>query len=301
MNLETSTRRFTQLFDNHILSRLERRRLNPHRRMTNRSRGEHHSFKGGTSTEFADYRAYVEGDDVRYVDWNLFARLQRPYLKLYRHEEEMHVVIILDGSTSMEFEGKFALARQFAGAFSLMGLMNQERVSIYCVRKQDERPVKSPIVRGKSSVRRLFRFIEELQTGGEAPFDKTIETVLSQHRGRGIVILLSDFLTFGNIETPLNLLYSAGLEIFGIQILSPMEIQPELTGDLRLVDCEDQTVLDVSGVGELLGIYREHLEGMHERLAGMCRKRNGRFLRVNAAEPLEQLLFDTLCRKGWIV
>lgn len=301
MNMETKTSRFTQLFDNHVLSRLERWRLNPHRRLTNRSRGEHHSAKGGTSTEFADYRNYVEGDDVRYVDWNLFARLQRPFLKLYRHEEEMHVVVIVDGSASMEFEGKFTLAKQLAGAFSLMGLMNQERVSVYCVKEEEERPIKSPVVRGKSSSRRLFQFIEELETGGDAPFEKTIQAVLRQHRGRGIVILLSDFLTFGNIETPLNMLYSAGLEIFGIQILSPIELQPELTGDLRLVDSEDHSVVDVSGVGQLLGIYHDHLERMHEGLASMCRKRNGRFLRVSSGDPLEQHLFDTLCRKGWII
>lgn len=300
MALGTEKSRFTKLFDNQVLARLERWRLNPHRRLTNRSRGEHHSAKGGTSTEFADYRNYVEGDDVRYVDWNLFARLQRPFLKLYRHEEEMHVVLILDGSTSMEFEEKFTRAKQLTGAFALMGLMNQERVSIYCVKQEGERPIQSPVVRGKGSARRLFQFIEELETGGDAPFEKTIQAVLRQHRGRGIVILLSDFLTFGNIETPLNMLYSAGLEIFGIQILSPVELQPELTGDLRLVDSEDFSVVDVSGVGQLLGIYHEHLERMNESLGSICRKRNGRFLRVSSTEPLEGVLFDTLCRKGWI-
>lgn len=300
MPLGTQKTQFTSLFDNQVLARLERWRLNPHRRMTNRSRGEHHSAKGGTSTEFADFRNYVEGDDVRYVDWNLFARLQRPYLKLYRFEEEMHIVIIIDGSSSMEFEGKFRLAKQLAGAFSLMGLMNQERVSLFCIRESGEHPIQSPVVRGRASIRRLFHFIEELRTGGDAPFDQTIQSVLRLHRGRGIAILLSDFLTFGNIEKPLNMLFSAGLEIFGLQILSPIELQPELTGDLRLVDSEDQSVLDISSAGQLLGIYHEHLAGMQEALASMCRKRNGRFLRLNAADPLETILFDTLCRKGWI-
>ena len=300
MSSGTQVARFTELFDNQVLARLERWRLNPHRRLTNRSRGEHYSAKGGTSTEFADYRNYVEGDDVRYVDWNLFSRLRRTYPKLSRHEEETHVVLILDGSASMSFEGKFDLARKLAGAFGLMGLMNQERVSVSCVREEGERPLQSPVVRGRASLRRLFSFLEELRTGGAAPFEETIQAVLRQHRGRGIAILLSDFLTFGNIEKPLNLLYSAGLEIFGLQILSPVELQPELTGDLRLVDSENQTVLDVPSIGQLLGIYQQHLEQMQEGLSSMCRKRNGRFLRVNSADPLETILFDTLCRKGWI-
>src|SRR5215204_476465 len=97
----------TSLFDNQTLSRLERLRIRPRQRRPNRSRGEHLHGKGGTSTEFTDYRDYVAGDDVRFVDWNTFARLNRPYLKLYKHEEEMHVVVIIDASSSMQFDGKF--------------------------------------------------------------------------------------------------------------------------------------------------------------------------------------------------
>src|SRR5262245_52238171 len=113
---------------NNVLTRLERLRLNPTRRLTNRSRGEHLSGKGGTSTEFTDYRNYVAGDDVRFVDWNIFSRLHKPYMKLYRHEEELHVVILIDASTSMLFDGKFDLARKLAAAFGVMTLMNIERL-----------------------------------------------------------------------------------------------------------------------------------------------------------------------------
>src|SRR6476660_10141320 len=123
MELIPSQAQFTTLLDNETLARLERMRLAPRRRLTNRSRVEHHAAKGGTSTEFADYRDYVPGDDVRYVDWNIFARLERPYVKLYRHEEEMHVVTIVDASTSMQFDGKFEPAKQLAAAFGLLGLM----------------------------------------------------------------------------------------------------------------------------------------------------------------------------------
>ena len=131
MDLLNTQARFTSLLENDVLARLERMRLLPRRRLTNRSRGEHHAAKGGTSTEFADYRDYVPGDDVRNVDWNIFARLERPYVKLYRHEEEMHVVSILDASSSMQFEGKFERAKQLAATFGLMGLMNVERVSCF--------------------------------------------------------------------------------------------------------------------------------------------------------------------------
>ena len=109
-----ATAQFTSLLENSTLARVERMRLTPLRRLTNRSRGEHLAGKGGTSTEFNDYRDYVAGDDMRYVDWNIFSRLNRPYLKLYRHEEEMHVVVLLDASSSMLFGSKFERARQLA-------------------------------------------------------------------------------------------------------------------------------------------------------------------------------------------
>src|SRR6266568_989943 len=223
MELTTSQAQFTKLLDNDVLSRLEKMRICPRRRFTNRSRGEHHASKGGTSTEFADYRDYVPGDDVRYVDWNIFARLERPYVKLYRHEEEMHVVSIVDASSSMQYDGKFERARQLAAAFGLMGLMNVERVSR----------------------RRLFEFLEKIEGGGDFPIDQAVEAVLRRHRGRGIVVILSDFLTFGDLERPLNMLFSAGLEVFAVQILAPSELNPEVTGDIRLVDCESGHTIDV--------------------------------------------------------
>ncbi len=104
-----SQKQLTTLLDNDVLARVERLRLNPTRRQTNRSRGEHLSGKGGASTEFVDYRDYSPGDDVRYVDWNIFSRLNRPYMKQYRHEEEMHVVV---ARRRLFFDG---LRRQITG------------------------------------------------------------------------------------------------------------------------------------------------------------------------------------------
>ncbi|MFM7831373.1 MAG: DUF58 domain-containing protein, partial [Planctomycetaceae bacterium] len=86
--LEGTQAAFTSLFDNSVLHQIERMRLRPQRRLTNRARGEHLSGKGGSSTDFADFRDYAAGDDLRYVDWNIFARLQRPYIKQFQHEEE---------------------------------------------------------------------------------------------------------------------------------------------------------------------------------------------------------------------
>src|SRR6266404_1023833 len=282
MEILSTPARFTTLLENDALARLEKMRLCPRRRQTNRSRGEHHASKGGTSTEFADYRDYVAGDDVRYVDWNIFARLERPYVKLYRHEEEMHVVPIVDASSSMHYDGKFERARQLAAAVGLMGLMNVERVSAYVCNHVGKEPLFLPPCSGRVSRRRLFDFLENIEGGGDYPIDLAVEAALRRHRGRGIVVLLSDFLTFGDLERPLNMLFSAGLEVFAIQILAPSELNPELNGDIRLVDCESGRTVDVTSAGDLLGIYEEHRAALEEELALLCRQRSGRFLSISS-------------------
>ena len=297
---QTKQKQLTTLLGNRVLGRLERLRLHAMRPSTNRSQGEHLSGKGGSSTEFSDYRGYVPGDDVRFVDWNIFARTGRPYLKLYQHEEVMHVVILVDASSSMLFEDKLLRAKQLAAAFGVMGLLGVERVSVYGCRQRDERPAVLPPCAGRASMKRLFDFLEGLQGGGDFSFDEAIETVLHQHRGRGIAVLLSDFLAWGDLQRPLNMLFSAGLEIFALQVLGPAEIEPEVGGDLRFVDSETGRTLDISSAGDLLAIYQEHRLTLERQLARMCRQRNGRFISLDSRKPIEHVLFDQLIRQGWV-
>jgi uncharacterized protein (DUF58 family) len=295
----TAASKFTALMDNATLSRVERMRLLPRRRLTNRSRGEHLAGKGGTSTEFNDYRDYTAGDDMRYVDWNIFSRLNRPYVKLYRHEEEMHVVVLLDASRSMQFDEKFTRAKQLAAAFAVMGLMNSEKVSVYACQHLGRTPVFLPPCTGRTSFRRVFDFLEDIPTGGEFPIESAIDEVLKQHRGRGVAVLLSDFLTFGDVERSFNRLFSAGLETFAVQLLGPGELSPEVAGDLRFVDSETARTLDITSAGDLLGLYQEYLGALQAGLSQACRQRSGKYLCVNSQTPLETILFDILRRNGW--
>ncbi|MGV2341898.1 MAG UNVERIFIED_CONTAM: DUF58 domain-containing protein [Planctomycetaceae bacterium] len=149
----SAARNFTTLFDNALLAQIERMRLRPLRRLTNRSRGEHLSGKGGSSTDFADYRDYAAGDDLRYVDWNIFARLQRPYIKQFQHEEELHVVLLVDASTSMLFGDKLLTAKRAAAALGIMGLLNSEKVSAYAVHAQESQPWMLPPGSGRTRIR----------------------------------------------------------------------------------------------------------------------------------------------------
>jgi uncharacterized protein (DUF58 family) len=290
----------TELLTNDTLHRLERLRLNPSRRLTNRSRGEHLSGKGGRSIEFSDYRDYVPGDDFRFVDWNVFARLNRPYLKLYHQEEEMHVVILVDASSSMVFEAKLERAQQLAAAFGLMGLMGGERVSVYAFNTPEGAPARLRPCSGRANMMKLFRFIERIQGEGSQVVEDGIADCLKFHLGRGVAVLLSDFLTFGDVRRAFNLVFNAGLEPFAIQILSPAELDPDLDGDVKLVDSETQNTLDVTSAGGLLGLYTEYRLAFERELSALCRQRNGRFLSISTEQRVESVLFDTLRRAGWI-
>lgn len=296
----TNRPQLTTLLPNAVLDRLERLRLATRTRRANRSRGEHFTGKGGTSTEFCDFRDYSPGDDTRFVDWNIFARLRRPYLRQFHQEQERHVVLLVDASASMRFEQKLTLARQLAAAFGMMGLLGHERVSVYASHLAAEAPQRLLPCRGRVSLRRLFAFIEGIDGGGDAPLEQAVESLLKYHTGRGVCVILSDFLTFGDLKRSFNMLYATGLEPYGIQILSPHEIAPELTGDLRLVDEETQDTLDVSSASELLGLYQEYRLGLASELALLCQRRAGRFVSVSSAEAADAVLLGPLRRQGWI-
>lgn len=295
-----SAPQLTTLLTNRDLDRLARLRINAARRLTNRSRGEHLAAKGGTSTEFCDYRDYAPGDDMRFVDWNIFSRLNRPYVKQFHHEEEMHVAILVDASNSMLFEGKFALARQLATALAVVGLRNQEKVSVYALRSAGAAARLAPCT-GRASQAKTLRFIEKIESGGDAPIEQGIESFLRQHSGRGVVVVLSDFLTGGDLKRTFSLLHGSGLEVFALQILGPGEIDPELSGDLRFFDSETAAHLDVSSAADLLAIYQEYRAAHQQMIETLAQQRSGRFLSVSAAEPFERVFFDLLRRKGWVV
>lgn len=295
-----STPAVTPLFPNTLLARAERLRLMPHRRRTNRTQGEHHHGKGGTSTEFSDYRDYVAGDDVRFIDWNIFSRLNEPYLKLYQHEEEMRVVCVIDASDSMNFEGKFDLARQLAAVFSTIALASREKASAYVCGPEGRPPVVMPPCTGRASRARVLKFYEDLEAGGTMPMERAIDEALKRHTGKGIAVLLSDFLTFGSVESALNRLHASGLEPFAIQILSPSEIDPDIDEDVRFVDSELKHSLDVSAMKDLMTLYHEHRWNLEQRLAAACRQRGGRFVSVSSAEPVERVVVEKLIRGGWL-
>ena len=283
------------------VNRLERMRFNPRQRLTSRHRGDHLRGRGGSSTEFSDYRDYSPGDDTRFIDWNIFSRLQRPYLKLFHLEEEMNVVIIVDGSKSMDFDGKFEMAQKLAAALSTIGLHSNEKVSLYLV-QDSNRSVPEHISpsSGRFHKNAFFQFIENAQAGGSLQLHEGIEQVVKHHTGKGLAIVISDFMTIGDMNKAFNLLFSNGLAPYALQILSPAELNPELSGDIRFVDSETASTLDISAVGSLTEIYQEYLSNLQTNISEQCQKRSGLYACTDSHTQEDDILLNTLVRRGWI-
>src|SRR5207249_226686 len=217
------------------------------RRAKSSDRGERRSRARGQSVEFADYRTYVPGDDFRYLDWNLYGRLEKLFLKLYEEERELPVRIFLDASESMTFgePRKFDFARQVAAAIGYVALSGFDRVSVipFPARTADgqteprntehgtrifelaaRRALRS--VRGKKSAIQFFQNLSALTASGAANLNEALRRGALEARQAGVAVVLSDFLDPAGYESGLTALVGRGFQVDLVQILAPEELSP---------------------------------------------------------------------------
>jgi uncharacterized protein (DUF58 family) len=282
-----------------LLRRLEQFQLLAARRAKSSLRGERRSRARGQSVEFADYRTYVPGDDFRYLDWNLYGRLERLFLKLYEEERELPVTIFLDASESMAFGDprKFDFARQVAAAVAYVALCGFDRVSLMAFPdRPEEAAVRGALrsVRGKKSSLELFRNLGQLQAGGAADFNQALRRGALQARHAGLAVVLSDFLDPGGYEDGLRALIGRRFQVSAVQILAPEELTPTVYGDLRLVDSESGGQQEVTFGRYRLKAYQQTVENYCQRLREYCRGRGVGFFRASSDTALEELLLKQL-------
>src|SRR5262249_50872205 len=247
------------LLEPRFLARLEQLELVSRKIFLGRMKGERLSKRKGQSVEFADYRNYVIGDDLRFLDWNLFARLDRLFIRLFMEEEDLHFYVLLDNSLSMDFgsPSKLRYAKQIAAALGFVGLVNMDRVVIEAF--NDRLTQSMPAPRGRRSLWRLFDFLNKIEPAGPSDLKRALKSFSIKCSGKGIVVVLSDFMDKGGYEDALRYLLARQLDIYVIQVLSQEEIDPDLTGDLKLVDVEDADAAEITVNGPLLRRYNENL------------------------------------------
>src|SRR5437762_4131058 len=232
------------LLDGKFLAKLEQLELVSRKIFLGVMKGERRSKRKGQSVEFADYRNYVKGDDLRFLDWNLYARLDRLFIRLFMEEEDLHFYVLIDNSLSMDFgtPTKLHYAKQIAAALGFIGLVNLDRVVVEAF--NDRLTQTMPAARGRRSVWRLMDFLQKIEPAGPSDLRQALRTFSLKCSGKGIVVLLSDMMDKGGYEEALRYLVTRQLDIYVIQILSQEEIEPEVVGDLRLVDIEDDDVAE---------------------------------------------------------
>lgn len=282
-----------------LLRRLEQFQLLATRRAKSSSRGERRSRARGQSVEFADHRNYVPGDDFRYLDWNLYGRLDRLFLKLYEEERELPVRIFLDCSESMNFgtPRKFDFARQVAAAVGYVALSGFDRVTIQAFPDDPEQTATRNAlraVRGKKSSLTYLQNLVRLEAKGVANLNDSLRRGAIEARQAGLAIVLSDFLDPAGYETGLTALISRGFQVNAIQILSPEEVDPSTFGDLRLVDAETGASQEVTFGKYRLKAYQQTVQNFCQRLQEYCKSRGVHFFSVQSDAPLEDLLLKQL-------
>lgn len=283
-----------------FLHRLEQLELVSRKIFSGRMKGERLSKRKGQSVEFADYRPYTVGDDLRFLDWNLLARLDRLFLRLFLEEEDLHVYLLIDNSLSMDFgsPSKLHFAKQIAAALGFVGLTNLDRVVIEAF--NDRLSQNLPAQRGRRSLWRMLGFLDQLGPAGPSDLARAMRSFSMRCSGKGVVILLSDFLDKNGFEEPLRYLVARQLDIYVVHVMAPEEINPEVAGDLKLVDIEDADEAEITASRPLLERYKKNLDAFRGGLHEFCTRRGITCIFAPSDTPFESLVLNYLRRKGLV-
>jgi uncharacterized protein (DUF58 family) len=288
------------LLDPEFLHKLEQLELVSRKIFVGRMKGERKSKRRGSSVEFADHRNYTVGDDLRHIDWNVYGRLDKLFLKLFLEEEDLHVYSLLDTSLSMDFgePTKLHYGKQVAAALAFIGLVNQDRVVLETFSTGLDSGM--PSVRGRSQMWRVVQYLDGLKASGESNLTKAAKAFAVKHAGKGVVVVISDFLDKHGYEDALRYLLARNMDIYVVHVLSQEEVEPELAGDLRLVDAEDEDEAEVTVSAPLLRRYKENLNAFVGGLKDWCTKRGITYIFTTNQNPFDKLILNYLRERGLV-
>ena len=283
-----------ELLSAEFLAQLERFALISRRAFRGRIKGERKSPRKGSSVEFSDYRAYGVGDDIRYVDWNIYGRLDRLYLKLFVDEEDLCLNLLLDASASMDFgePSKLEYGARLAAALGFVGLVNLERVGVSVVRERMAEGW-SP-ARGRNQVLPLMEFLGRLRPSGATSLSEGLAQYALRAREAGVAVLISDLMDPAGYDRGLKILLERRFDIHVIHVLAADEMNPSFGGDLRLVDAETGELRDLTLDAEALRAYRQRLRDFLERAEQFCRAKEIGYYRVVTDTPVENFVLGQL-------
>lgn len=294
------------LFDEKTRRKLEQLMLHAPRVRSGAMKGERRSNKRGTSIEFADYRNYSPGDDLRRLDWNIYARLDRPLMKVFEDEEDLAVHLLLDSSGSMagtpqenpDWE-KFTYARRLLAALGYVSLASNDRLVMTALEGSDtaDTPRFGP-ARGRQWSMRLFQYMNSLEAAGTTDLNATLKRYAMQIGRPGLCVLASDLFSPSGYVDGLNALIGKGCEVVVLHVLAPDELEPPLAGDLRLVDVETGMAQEVSIDGGMRDLYMQRVAAWRDGIRAECLRRGAGYVAIDTRTAWERVILQDLRRVG---
>ncbi|MDO8585812.1 MAG: DUF58 domain-containing protein [Armatimonadota bacterium] len=297
--MEQLTQTTEDLLTPDFLRKIERLSLVAKRLFPGRLRGERRSTKRGASVEFADYRNYTVGDDFRRVDWNVYARLEKLFLKLFVEEEDLHVYILVDASESMSFgsPSKLLHAKRIAAALSYIALSNLDRVGLAALTGTSAATL-SP-KRGKPSAFGIFEWLKSIEPFGTTRLAESLRDFSLRTSRPGVVIVASDFFD-PDYQKGLAALLSRKFEVTALHVLDQDEVEPPLVGDLLMIDSETDERREITITQTLLRKYDQRLAEFCGGLESYCNRYGVNYVRTTNQSPFEDLILGYLRRRGMV-
>lgn len=292
-----------KLFDEKTRRKMEQLTLVATRVRAGAMKGERRSIKRGTSIEFADYRDYARGDDLRRLDWNVYARLDRPFIKLLEDEEDLAVHLLIDTSASMDWpqEGerdqhKFRYAQRLLAGLAYISLATNDRLSLASL--SDTRQENLGPIRGRGYGLRMLNYVSGLKTGGIADLNTGLKDYALRAGRPGLCFVISDLFSPTGYQDGLNALLGKGYEVGLIHVVAPDEVTPEIGGDLRLVDVETGTTQEVTIDGGMRDLYEKRFQAWRDDIRADCLRRGVHYVTVETSTPWEKVILYNLRRLG---
>jgi len=291
---ETGDSRPETFFDAEFLSKLERLHLVAKRLSWAGAKGEHAASRKGFSLEFSDYRRYQHGDDLRYVDWNIYRRLDRLLLKVFTAEEEMNIYLLVDTSRSMA-EGvpsKLDYAKKVAAALGYIGLKNLDRVGGASFSSRLQAPL--TLGRGRKQVLSLFRFLAHLSCAGETNLRAANHSFTNLFPHPGFVVVVSDLFDPAGWRAALEELTAKRYQLLLIHVVDDGELRPKPWGDIALVDVEGGRERKFFLDADLVRRFQAEIDHYFKEIEAVCASRHIDYLRTTTQVPFDEFVLQTL-------
>jgi len=290
-----------QLIETALLEKLERLTIQWQKSLPGLVGGHNSSRFAGPGQEFLDHRNFHHGDDMRSVNWRVFLRLEKLFLKMFQLEPRIPVRMLIDSSKSMLTGGenggsKFDYARKLAGALCYVGLV---RLDSICLQPFSGKLGDAFVASGgRHRFQPAANFLSALQAGGTTSFMEVSRSFISKYPQRGLVIVISDFLDDGDCEKPLRFLSDFGHELILAQVWAPEDREPPWEGELELEDAETGMHVELAFDKDARSMYTSAFDEYSQALRRIAMRNSGRYVGLPTSVPVDEAIFGSLMRSG---